>query len=55
MFEALRKCEAELAMHRSAASNPEAWEEALTAARRALEAAVNEPAMTTDLRPEFGF
>ena len=43
MFEALRKCECELAMHRSTASNPEAWEEALTAARRALEAAVNEP------------
>ena len=56
MFEALRKCECELALHhRSNAINPEAWDEALNAARRAMQAAVNEPAMTTDNRAEFGF
>ena len=49
MFEALRKCECELAMYSQIASNPEAWGEALNAARNAMEAACHVGATLSDV------
>jgi len=49
MFEALRKCECELAMYSQIASNPEAWYDALNAARDAMETACCGSTLASDV------